>query len=129
VGLPTGNVWCEIWSDNGSDKPNAKIGASSANVNVATLGTDTGGTYITFTWSTAIPVTVGTKYWIIFNGDFTVSSTNYALWKYLSTGGYTGGIMGWSGDSGANWTTNANTDFNFKEYGDPLANSMFFNQI
>jgi len=117
--IPTGNIWTEIWSDTGSDLPSAKIGNSSANVDVSTLGTDTGGAYITFTWATAPPTVIGTKYWLVLNGDYTASTQNFANWKMLSTGGYASGVPAyWDGAQWEKTTIGTTADLNFKEYGD-----------
>lgn len=79
TGSPSGNIWIEIWSDNGSDLPNAKISGSS-DVKATTAITETGspgGTY-SFTWSSNVPsLTATTKYWIVVNADYANSTSNY----------------------------------------------------
>ncbi len=74
-GTPTGNIWVEIWSDNGSNLPLAYIGKSN-NQNVASLSTSE--TEVTFAFTTPVgPLTSGTKYHIAVFGDWTVDGSNY----------------------------------------------------
>lgn len=77
-GTPTGNMWVEIYSDNGSNVPNTQTGADSATVacNTVTGVYNVAPQEITFTWSTGIDLTSGTKYWLVFNADYTYSGTN-----------------------------------------------------
>lgn len=129
AGTPTGNINAEIWSDTGSNLPNAQIGSNSGNVDVSTLTTNTAGAYVTFTFATPVPTTAGTKYWIVLDGDYTISDTNHAAWKRVDAGGYTGGIMAFY--DGASWnstTFGTTTDYNFKQYGDeiPTAGGHFY---
>ena len=105
-GSPTGNVWVEIWSDTGSDVPNAVLGGASGNVDVSTLSTDALGAFQAFTWSTNLPpITAGTKYWIIFAGDYTQDTNNCAQW-IVDTDGSGGASPGeaYSATAGPTWS-------------------------
>jgi len=82
-GSPTGNIWAEIYSDNG-DEPNAQIGADSEVVNAGTMATSWGA--ITFTFAAPIALVEGTKYWIVLNGNSADSdATNNTNWSSDST--------------------------------------------
>lgn len=74
VNSPTGNIWVEIWSDNGSDDPNAQIGDDSSTIAASSLSTS--DNYESFTFGTPISLTSGTKYWIVLTSDRSLDDTN-----------------------------------------------------
>jgi len=79
TGSPSGDIWVEIWSDNGSDLPNAQIGGNSIVKTAASVSqtASPGGTY-SFTWSASTPsIIAATKYWAVFNCDYANSTSNY----------------------------------------------------
>lgn len=90
-GSPSGNIWAELWSDDGSDGPNAILtNGKSANVSIASLGTSFG--WIDFTWVSGPTIAGSTKYWIVLDSDIANSDTTNARWGYAYTGGtYAGG--------------------------------------
>jgi hypothetical protein len=110
---PSGNVWVEIWSDGGGDTLGTQIGSDSTTVACSSISDTTyPGTYISFTLS-GITLTSGTKYWIVFDGDYTVSTTDWIAHDFNTTGGYTGGIYA---RYAAGWAYDASADWCFKEY-------------
>jgi hypothetical protein len=102
-----GNVWAEIWSDNGADKPNVKLGNSSMVIPADSIqdnwSAGAGGGIKKFVW---LPVdrsalVSGTKYWIVLNGDFpTTGGTNLIVLLSVSGGSGNGRLLedaGWGG--------------------------------
>ena len=79
AGAPSGNVWIEIHADN-SNKPNeSAILVQSDNVNPAGFSTLlTTGAEQDFIFSTQYSLTANTKYWMVFNGDYAISTVNWA---------------------------------------------------
>lgn len=113
IGSPTGNMWVELWSDTGSDLPNSIIGTASDTLDVSTISASE--TEYTFSFSTTdAAVTASTKYWVVFLGDYTVSTSNYIQVGRVTAGGYSGGITAYS-DNASNWTPQTN-DYYFKQY-------------
>jgi hypothetical protein len=112
-GSPTGNVWCEIWTDTGSNVPSAIIsGATSSTIDVSTIATSY--TEYTFTFATAPHLTSNVKYWIVVDSSISQSGANYLRFGSHIGGGYADGI-------GMYYTTSWNAtggDFPFKEYYD-----------
>ena len=123
VGSPTGNIWVEIHSGtsgtSGAKNASANIvGEASANVDVSTLTNILAS--VTFTFSGTKPVLVlGSTYFIVVYGDFTVSPAAYVLVGFDSSspdypdGKYyeVNGSMAWSG--------NDNVDLVFEVNGIP----------
>jgi len=132
IGTPSGNVKVKLYSDN-SDAPNIQIGDVSNNV--ACSGISTSFTYIPFTLSTPIALTSGTKYWIVLDCDYSISTDNNIGWSIdNTTPGY--GYKGYGRWNGASWTIIAGTSwvFNFKEYYDsttykPTGGAFLYNFI
>jgi hypothetical protein len=112
---PSGNVWVEIWSDTGADLPNAQIGSDSSTVACSSI-TDSAypGTMTTFTFASPIALTAGTKYWIVFDGDYAESTTDWVAWDNLETGYYEGGRM--ARMAVGTWYDQSPRDFRFNEY-------------
>jgi len=110
VNSPTGNMWVEIYSDNGSGDPLTQIGIDSSALDVS--GISTSDTYYTFTFTTPISLTLGTKYWIVLNDDRGVDNTNYIEWcgnvEVLTARGHYYDDAVWS-----YWN---DVNFNFKTY-------------
>jgi hypothetical protein len=117
-GSPSGNVWAELWSDNGSNLPNAQLGTNSDTVSTASItGSDVGTSQeITFTFTNGPAMTSGTKYWIVFNGDYSINTTNWIAITFTDgTDRYASGVIAIY--AGSSWSAGAaNTDYNFKEY-------------
>lgn len=88
-GSPTGNLKAYIYDD---DSGPDSILATSAGVDVSTFP-DTYADWITFTFSTPISLTKGTKYYVVVDGaDYSGSSSNR---------------VGWGGEYPGHWGTNA----------------------
>jgi hypothetical protein len=123
-GSPTGNVWVEIWSDNGSDTPNSIIGGASSTKNVSTLSTSDATTrrseaWDEFTWSSNYPTVVsGTKYWIIIAGNTTFSNTNY-IRVYNDNSSPTSSGIDKTYTTGTGWGSTDSTDIVFEDYLNP----------
>ena len=123
IGSPTGNIWVEIHSGTAgtSGTKNAStgiLGQASDNVNLSTLTNAFAS--VTFTFSgTKPPLVVGSTYFIVVYGDFTVGPSAYALVGFDSSsstyedGKYyeVNGSMAWSG--------NADVDLVFEVNGPP----------
>lgn len=114
-GSPPGASRCKIYSDNGSDQPNALL-ATSEDVTMSTLPAYPTSSYTTYTFTTQYSVSAGTKYHLVFEyllGD----STNRGLMGGSDANPYAGGIVN-KGDVGASpvWTKMAAYDVPFKEY-------------
>lgn len=121
AGTPTGNIWVEIWSDNGSDLPNAQLGGDSNVVDVSTLGA-ADGAFVTFTWSSNLPpIVASTKYWLVWDGDFAESATDNAKWRVDTdgSGGSSPGASARADNLGA-WSALTPNVYMFKEYFQPV---------
>ena len=121
VGAPTGNVWVEIHSGTSgtSATKNASgtiVGQASDNVSLSTLGNSLSP--IVFTFSGTKPaVALGSVYFVVVYGDFSVSSSAFVLAGFDSTSpGYTDGKHYEISGSLA-WTANDNVDLIFEVSG------------
>jgi hypothetical protein len=112
TGIPTGNIWLEVWSSSGG-APLAITGAASANVNVATL-TAAFANY-NFDFAAPVAVTAATVYFLVLRGDFAIDGANYAQWEADAAGSYTGGAA-YKGDGTPAWSTNGTPDQIFTTY-------------
>ena len=100
VGTPTFNVHASIWSDTGSNTPNARIGDESAALNVGDVTTTENQPY-GFTVS-ATGLTASTKYWVVLRCATVGDASNYIQWRRNSTtGGLTNPIV--SSSDGSTW--------------------------
>lgn len=81
-----------------------------------TLTTDEGGEWREVTFGSSASLTATTKYAIVAYAA-TGDGSNRVKWLKDNSGSYAGGNMGYSEDSGSNWTAEANTDFMFEEWG------------
>jgi hypothetical protein len=107
TGTPTGNIWVEVWTDTGSNAPNAITGSASANVDVSTIpGSET---ETTFTFAAGTAVTASTKYWIVVRGSYTINGTDYAQVYFNNTAynvalqAFDSGGPGWSTPGAGNY--------------------------
>jgi len=118
---PTGNIWVEVWSDTGSNLPNAQTGIDSSTIDIATLDADPTFALKTFTFATPVPVVSGTKYWLVLNSDMTVvGGGNYVEVGYdNSSASYAGGIYAHADNLGA-WSSTSTRDASFYEYYDDM---------
>ena len=110
VNSPTGNVWTELWSDNGSDDPDEQLGSDSSTKAASAL--QASDTFEAFTFASFIPDTNGTKLFLVLNDDRAKDDTNKVEWAgnaaAESTKGHYYQTPTWS-----NW---GDVNFNFKIY-------------
>lgn len=103
VGTPTGNISVTI-EGNSSSAPDGTAIATSANVDVSGLTTEP--TFQQFTFTAKPRLVKDTTYWIVLQGTFTISTSNYAVWANDSTdAGYGDGSI--TKNDGSAWTTQA----------------------
>lgn len=117
-GAPSGNVWVELWSDDGSQKPLAKIGQSN---NVACSGISTSASDVDFAWTTTYQRISGTKYWYVLNGDYSVSASANIHWLFDNTTPTYSASLGGTIRYDSSWQgyVAGNSEcFGFKEYYD-----------
>jgi len=99
TGSPTFDIAVELWSDNGSAVPNAKIG-DLGTINAAGLASDAAPEDETFTIASPIALTSGVRYHVIFSAATGGDVSNYVR-VYRSTSG-TEKLYFWTG---ASWGT------------------------
>lgn len=117
IGTPTGNIWCEIHVDGADPSAAAQVGSDSATVDVSTVSGSYA--YVAFDFATPINLSVGTEYWILLYGDYTLSSSNgIVVGTDTSSPSYSGGIAGRYGNGGAAWEDISTYDTLFKQYSD-----------
>ena len=123
VGSPTGNIWVEIHSGTAgtSGAKNAStgiVGQASANVDVSTLTNIFAS--VTFAFSGTKPaLELGSTYFIVVYGDFTVSPSAYALVGFDSSSpGYEDGKY-YEVNGSMVWSGNDNVDLIFEVNGPP----------
>jgi len=111
-GTTTGNVWVTIESDS-DGKPSGTALATSANVDAA--GIDSYG-FDDFTFASPATLTNGTKYWIVLQGDYDYSGTNYLSWGLITASAIPNyGLVVFNGTV---WGNVGTADFTFKTYYD-----------
>jgi hypothetical protein len=94
-GAPADGIKFEIWTDNGSDSPNAVIPGASQNVAHASIVN--GGNswdvseFTTVTFSSPPTVVNGTKYWVVMKRQGAVDGTNFYNPWFRATDTYAGG--------------------------------------
>ncbi|MFA5014023.1 MAG: hypothetical protein WC549_00585 [Actinomycetota bacterium] len=110
---PTGNVWITIESDN-SDSPSGSVLATSANVDVSSIGTSSA--FIQFSFASAATLYNGTKYWTVLQGDYDFSTSAAILWDFNDAS-----VIANYGNTvfnGSTWSATAVSDQSFKTYYD-----------
>lgn len=110
---PTGNVWVTIETDSGG-APSGVAVATSELVDVSLISTSATYPDLVFRFSTPPQLTGGTTYWIVIQGDYSVSST-VGLRFARSSGGagnYTGGAA--YTYNGTSWSAISTDDFKFR---------------
>jgi hypothetical protein len=91
----------------------------SGTINGDSLTTDTGGAWYEITLGGGYGLSAGTTYAIVVratSGD----GSNYVGWRADSTPTYGGGILLTSSNSGSSWTSVANYDLMFEEWGNAI---------
>lgn len=84
-GSPSGNIWVCLHSDY-PGSPGTELGCSSNVASSTITATYTSTDEITFSFSTPINTSNPNKYWIVLDGDYTISSTNYIGWGGTTSG-------------------------------------------
>jgi len=114
-GSPTGNLTVAIRATDDDGKPtgdNLCSGAKDATELTTTP------TWYEITLGSGTPLLTSIKYAIVVSCP-TATDGNMPLWRDKSTGGYAGGSMANSSDSGSSWATSPDIDFMFEEWGEP----------
>jgi hypothetical protein len=110
VGAPTGRIWLTLQNDN-AGVPGTTILATSDKLDVSKIAT--AAQEVAFVFRAPASFTSGTNYWIVVNGDYTVSNVNYANIGYDSA---TGNGTAYS-YNGTTWTqVSATAKMWFKEF-------------
>ena len=106
VGAPTGNIWLEVWSQDGSGFPDTLLATSDLfDVSTLTVGLGLIETFV-FSGGDQIPLALNDLVVVVLVGDFTINGTDYveSVFKMPSgvQGGYTlgtaltfGNGLGW----------------------------------
>jgi hypothetical protein len=113
-GTPTGNIWVKIYTA-GATPTAGTLVATSDLVDVSTLSTGSVAlsTVMLFYFSTPPDLTANTQYFMVFEGDFAFSTTNYVgLFRNTNTL-YANG-QGWVSNAGT-WSS-PGWDFQFSLY-------------
>jgi hypothetical protein len=108
-----GNYSIEIWSDNGSNLPNAKISDTQT---ITSSGVGTSLEWKSYTFSSPPSLNSGDKAHIVIYRLATDSSNNIG-WGYSTGAAYAGPDRCFDSDA-ASWTQVADQDHNFKQYYD-----------
>jgi hypothetical protein len=116
VGENPGTITVKIYATDGSSHPTgAALATGTFDGN--TLPTTT-GTLSEITLGAGAILSASTEYAIVMYA----AGAQVANWRFNTSGGYAGGAIYVSVDSGANWLDNFDdSDFMFEEYGDPAA--------
>ena len=107
---PGSNVWVEIWSDS-SGTPSAQLGTDSATVTTASIGTGAFET-VTFDFATPVPVVANTQYYVVLQGAFAVSATDYVTWEDSGSANYSDGGP-WKHNAAVTFSANGTFDMLF----------------
>jgi hypothetical protein len=110
TGSPTGTIWVTLEADN-VGYPSGTPLANSRIMDVARLPTDKAR--VRFVYDTSASVTQNTKYHIVYQGDYTLSDSNYTRMWGLIAGGYANGA---ASQYTSSWGAAASADFWFKTF-------------
>jgi len=89
TGSPTGLIWVTVEADTAGE-PSGTALATSRVMDVSRLPTDKAR--VRFIFDTNTSVTMGTSYFLVYQGDYTLSDANYTTWWGMIAGGYADGI-------------------------------------
>ncbi len=113
-----GTITVSIKATDGNGHPTGDdlcLGTTDGNA----LTTDTGGEWREITLGAGANLAADTKYAIVARAPDSLFDKVY--WRVDGTSPtYTGGALEWSNNSGSSWTTEAEQDFLFEEWGEPL---------
>ncbi len=113
-GVPTGNIWLEIYDQDGNGFPDTLLATSDLfDVSTLTAGLGTVETFV-FSVGNQYAFSLAEKFVAVITGDYTIDGTNYAEVQYKMPngvqGGYTlGNAMTWGNGVGLddqNYATN-----------------------
>jgi hypothetical protein len=105
IASPTGYEWFTIEADSGGAPSGTPLGTSEK-IDVSTLQTTAGAAFQTVRFPTPVSLATGTTYWLVLQGDFTISGVNYTDWVGSTTNVYASGSAArydgstWSAASG-----------------------------
>lgn len=117
IGSPTDNITCEIWSDNGSNLPNAIISNGSATpVAMGGITTNSAGAWYDFVFPTKPSISANTQYHIVLGRSGALNNGNNPVVKIQTTGGYANGELS-RYDSGTSIWVSYGGDANFQVWG------------
>ena len=119
-----GNFVCEIWSDNGADKPDTLI-SDSPTLSGATISTSL--TEYTFNFSTQPSVSVNDKVHIVGRLDTAQTSGHTVNFSASNANPYSGGVLNRLLTS--TWTLLSGYDFVFKQYYDEAPATGYANLL
>ena len=114
-GEPTGDVYCDICSDNAGN-PGTVLGTSEV-LNISTMPEDCAERH--FLFDTPIQISASTTYWIVFRTENYTYSAGVSQIYTLSnnSNGYANGqAKEWDGSNWNNLGANANNDIHFNVY-------------
>lgn len=116
VGTPTGNIWFTIEGDSGG-VPDGNALVTSAKMDVSRIPTTALNMAIPCYEGTSL--SASTQYWLVAQGDWTVSAANYIGWRMDgSAGSYASGSKALYDSDTAGWTTDTDDDMYFVVYGE-----------
>lgn len=101
VGSPTGLYWATVEADDGSGFPSGTALATARVMDVSRLPTDKARVRLVFDTNTSI--TQGNTYHIVYQGDYTLSDTNYTTIWGVTAGGYANGKASQYNSLSATW--------------------------
>lgn len=111
TGNPVDNLKIEIWSDDGSNKPNVKV-SDTATLDCSTLTTSLAWYSISITNSGTY--SISDLFHIVCYRD-SLDASNYPQWGADTAQGYADGVA-WSSADASTWVGPLAADFNFKTY-------------
>jgi len=112
IGTVTGNIFCEIHSNN-AGVPSASILATSDKVDAAEIGT--ANQWIRFCFRSPVSVTAATTYWLVITGTWTQADANTINWRTDSSSpAYANGSV--AVNNSGTWTAVSGSDASFKIY-------------
>lgn len=127
LGSPSGNIWVEIHANGADPSAAAQLGSDSTTVSAGGISTSYG--YVAFDFATPINLVIGTTYWILLYGDYTLSGLNTVIWGTDTTSPtYASGNYGRYGNGGAAWEDIPGYDLLFKQYSD-AAGALLIGEI
>lgn len=110
-----GLITVSIKATDGGGQPTG-VDLCSGTANGSGLPKEPTYSWISFDMGAGTPLISGTKYAIVIRAPFD-GGFNLLYWRWDGGGGYPGGSLDVSSDSGSSWTGGYSTDMYFREYG------------